>query len=76
MSNDRRKFLRNSGLAIIGVSSSGSVVAKDQDQNESTTIKMLTPEGELVEVPAIAIKKSTERTSNQDILDWRESKGE
>jgi hypothetical protein len=63
----RRKFI-NEGLAsgvgwLLGI----TPVVKESGE----MVKMLTPDGKVVEVPAGNIKTKKSKTKNKDILQWR-----
>ncbi len=68
--NSRRKFL---SLAITGGAAiaSGKVAAQQLTDTEEK-IKMLTPEGELVEVDKSVFDKASEgkKVNNEEILKW------
>jgi hypothetical protein len=65
--NQRRKFINK------GIKSLSRIFLRNELPEElnptSSKIKMLTPDGKLVEVDINAIKK-THKTTNKDILEW------
>ena len=69
--NSRRKFL---SLGLLGgaVLIAPDTTAQESDKKDGETIKMLTPDGKLVEVSktVIAQTKSRQKASNADILKW------
>ena len=69
----RRNFLRNliSGSAVLLVP--GLIKAKDSG---TETVKMLTPDGKMVEVKKSAIEKNSENqvASNKEVMDWMNTK--
>ena len=71
--NSRRDFLKKGVLAAaIGSVLPLAATAKDNRK----TVKMLTPEGTLVEVSEDVIAKANKkRVTNKDILEWRGIKG-
>jgi cobalamin biosynthesis protein CbiD len=71
--NSRRDFLRK-GILAAAVATAAPLVAKAEPVGEK--VKMLTPDGKLVEVDkSVLAKASKKRVSNKEILDWRTSKG-
>jgi len=72
-SNSRRDFLKKGFLAA-AAATAAPLVAKAKPAGEK--VKMLTPDGKLVEVDkSILSKAPKKKVSNKDILDWRSSKG-
>ena len=65
--NQRRAFI-NKGLKSITKFLVDNEIPKELDRVKSK-IKMLTPDGKLVEVDADAVKNKL-KTSNKDILQW------
>lgn len=72
-STNRRDFLKKSLLAAAAVSAT-PLAAKASGSGE--TVKMLTPDGKLVEVDkAILAKATKKKVTNREILEWRIQKG-
>ena len=71
----RRKFL---SLGILGGVSlvAGQASAETPPVSDGEKVKMLTPDGQLVEVDKSVLEKSTNRqkASNKDILSWANPK--
>lgn len=71
--NSRRDFLKKGFLAA-AAATAAPLAAKAAAPREK--VKMLTPDGKLVEVDkAVLDKASKKKVSNKEILDWREAKG-
>lgn len=65
---NRRDFLRK-GLLAAAATTAPLVMKADAAQE---TVKMLTPDGKLVEVDkAVLAKASKKKVSNKEILEWR-----
>ena len=68
--NSRRKFL---SLALTGSAAlaAGKVVAKEPTNN-GETVKMLTPDGQLVEIDKSVLDQVSDRkkVNNKDIFKW------
>ncbi len=70
--NSRRDFLKKGFLAA-AAATAAPLAAKAAPREK---VKMLTPDGKLVEVDkAVLDKASKKKVSNKEILDWREAKG-
>ena len=68
----RRSFFRKGILAGIGAML-GITSARAATNEEEETVKMLTADGELVEVPRKALPKTAGKVvSNQELFKWRE----
>ena len=68
----RRSFFRKGILAGIGAML-GITSARAATNEEEETVKMLTADGELVEVPRKALPKAAGKVvSNQELFKWRE----
>jgi hypothetical protein len=69
----RRYFLTMAAFAV-GTGITGKAKAMDTSP-KGETVKMLTPDGKLVEVQKSVLDKAQNRkkASNKDILAWRES---
>ncbi len=64
--SDRRNFFKKA-IAVSGTIVAGTAIA------ESGKMKLLTPDGKLVEVDADLVKRSPkQKTTNKDLLDWSE----
>lgn len=71
-STSRRDFIRK-GLLAAAVATAGPLSTKASPSGE--TVKMLTPDGKLVEVDkAVLAKASKKKVNNKEILDWRSHK--
>jgi cobalamin biosynthesis protein CbiD len=69
----RRDFLRK-GLLAAAAATAAPLAAQAEDSGE--TVKMLTPDGKLVEVnKAVLDKAKKKKVTNQEILAWRTQKG-
>ncbi|MCB0616337.1 MAG: hypothetical protein KDC75_23620 [Phaeodactylibacter sp.] len=70
----RRSFFRKGILAGVGAMLGiTSVNAATNEEEEEETVKMLTPDGKLVEVPKKALpQKSGKVVSNRELFEWRE----
>jgi len=71
--DSRREFLKKGILAA----AAGSIIPLAAPAKENRkTVKMLTPDGKLVEVDeTVVARASKQKASNKDILDWRNQKG-
>ena len=72
--NSRRNFLKT---ALIAGAAAGLVSPfKNSKKNSSEKIKMLTPDGKLVEINKSAIKKEiiSTRATDNEVLEWMNSK--
>jgi len=71
--NSRRRFLFLSLLTGLGLAIGKTGAKAAPPKEEGDTVKMLTPDGRLVEVPKSSIEaaKSRNKASNKDILSWR-----
>ena len=66
--NSRRAFFKK-GISTLAVVAGIQQVARADDN--SPKIKMLTPEGKLVEVPqSVLTQAQKKKASNQDIQEW------
>ena len=69
--SSRRRFL---SLGLLGGAALFTTTATSQEPmtTNGETVPMLTPDGDLVEVPKSLLEKSSNRTKarNQDILNW------
>ncbi len=69
----RRDFLRKGLLAAAAVT---AVPLAAQAEDSGETVKMLTPDGKLVEVKKAVLEKAKKKkVTNQEILAWRTQKG-
>ena len=68
----RRSFFRKGILAGVGAMLGITSVSAATNEEEET-VKMLTPDGKLVEVPRKALpQQSGKVVSNQELFEWRE----
>jgi len=71
-SGSRRDFLRKLGLSTAAISVAPLAGAAAPEEK----VKMLTPDGKLVEVAASVVRKAPkQKATSKDILDWRTLKG-
>ena len=69
---NRRDFLKKGLLAA--AASAAPMMAHSEQPKE--TVKMLTPDGKLVEVDKAVLTNARKKTvTNQEILEWRTIKG-
>ena len=69
----RRDFLRK-GLLAAAVASAVPITTQATPSGE--TVKMLTPDGKLVEVnKSVVAAAAKKKANNTDILEWRSQKG-
>jgi len=67
-SNQRRSFLKAALFSGLGIGTLTEIEAKEKP------VKMLDPEGNLVELdPSILKKSKKKKATNQDILSWAKS---
>jgi len=72
-SKNRRQFIKDAIKAMAVTSIVVPTLAKAN--NNEKTVKMLTPDGKLVEVNESALKKATKKkVSNKEIMNWMNSK--
>lgn len=70
---NRRDFLKK-GLIAAAAATAVPLAANAEDSGE--TVKMLTPDGKLVEVnKAVLAKANKKKVTNREILEWRNQKG-
>ena len=74
-STSRRKFLSLGflgGAALFGPGKATGQMISQATEDDEDTIPMLTPDGQLVQVPRSAVESSQERkkTGNKGILSW------
>jgi hypothetical protein len=72
--NKRRSFLKS--LFTVGVGAGLVAIAgKTAKAETSEKLKLLTPDGKLVEIDRVHVEKeSPERASNADVLNWMNKK--
>lgn len=71
-SSSRRNFLKKGLLAAAAVTAAPLAA----QAGEGEKVKMLTPDGKLVEVDkSVVAKAAKKKVTNQEILDWRTNKG-
>ena len=69
----RRSFFRKGILAGIGAMLGITSARAATNDDDEETVKMLTADGELVEVPRKALPKAAGKVvSNQELFKWRE----
>lgn len=72
---NRRNFLKKSLLAAAAVTAA-PLAAQATPTATGETVKMLTPDGKLVEVSKAALSKAPKKKVNsKEILEWRTLKG-
>ena len=71
--NKRRNFLKIALFASAGITFLSSFKGKSQSKIEK--VKMLTPDGKLVEIDKSMIEKeiTTNRATNKEMLEWMNS---
>ncbi|MBT8220564.1 MAG: hypothetical protein KJP00_12110 [Bacteroidia bacterium] len=74
MSKDKTKSRRD--FLTLGLSNSeSSKTSTEQNDQGNEKVKMLTPDGQLVEIDKALFEKNRnkKKTTNKDILDWRDN---
>lgn len=68
---NRRKFIKEVISALAISSFALPLVAKAKEKEKGKMVKMLTPDGKLVEVEASVLKQANKKKAdNKDILNW------